>query len=144
VVPDKKSKTCTAAYKSFQVRVTTKEYEVNRFRWNDGRGYYDNKTVQGVLAARGTTYEPCVPYSNETNGVDNHLIQTITEKALSMTIGFQVPLVFLGETANSTVYLLQRTPNEGLKKRDDCNGSQEPYSTPYEILQAFGKPYQCQ
>ena len=38
------------------------------------------------------------------------------------------------------VYLHQRTANEGLTKRDDRDGYQAPYSTPYEMLHAFGKP----
>jgi len=68
------------------------------------------------------------------------MIQTITKKARSMMIDSQVRLVFWGEAVNTAVYLHLRTPNEGLKKRDDCDGYQAPYSSPYEMLHAFGKP----
>jgi hypothetical protein len=68
------------------------------------------------------------------------MIQTITEKARSMMIDSQAPLVFWGEAVNTAVYLHQQTPNEGLTKRDDRDGYQAPYPTPYEMLQAFGKP----
>jgi len=44
------------------------------------------------------------------------MIQTITEKARSMMIDSQAPLVFWGEAVNTAVYLHQRTPNEGLTK----------------------------
>jgi len=78
-----------------------------------------------VLAARGTTYEPCPPYAHYKNGVAERMIQTITEKARSMMIDSQVPLVFWGEAVNTTVYLYQRTPNEGLTRRDDRDGYQD-------------------
>jgi hypothetical protein len=115
-------------------------YEVKPYRCDKGRGEYDNKTFRQVLAARGTTYAPCPPYAHQENGVAEHMIQTITEKARSMTIDSQAPLVFWGEAVNTAVYLHQRTPNEGLTKRHDHNGYQAPYPTPYEMLQAFGKP----
>jgi hypothetical protein len=57
-----------------------------------------------------------------------------------MMIDSHAPLVFWGEAVNTAVYLHQRTPNEGLTRKDDRAGNQEPYSTPYEMLQAFGKP----
>jgi len=44
-------------------------YEVKRFRCDNGRGEYNNKTFRLVLAARGTTYEPCPPYAHHKNGV---------------------------------------------------------------------------
>jgi hypothetical protein len=91
-------------------------YQVKRFRCEDGNGQYDNKTFQHMVAARGTIYEPCPPYAHHENGVVERIIQTITEKARSMMIDSQTPLVFLGETVNTTVNLHQRTPNEGLTK----------------------------
>ena len=115
-------------------------YEVKRFRCDNGRGEYDNKTFRQVLTARGTTYEPCPPYSHHMNGVAERMIETITEKARSIIIDSQAPLVFWGEVVNTAVYLHQRTPNEGLTKRDDRNSYLAPYSTPYVMLHAFGKP----
>jgi len=114
-------------------------YEVKQFRCDNGRGEYDNKIFRPVLAARGTTYEPCSPYADHMNAVAECMIQTITEKARSMMIDSQAPLVFWGEAVNTAVYLHQRTPNKGQTKRDDRDGYQAPYPTPYEMLQAFGK-----
>jgi hypothetical protein len=93
-----------------------------------------------VLAAHGTTSEICLPYAHHENGVAERMIQTITEKARSMMIDSQAQQGIWEEAVNTAVYLHQRTPNEGLKKRDIRNGYQAPYLTPYEMLQAFGKP----
>ena len=68
------------------------------------------------------------------------MIRTITEKAPAMIIDSQAPIEFWGEAVNTAVYLHQRSPNKGLTKRDDRDGYQAPYETPYEMLQAFGKP----
>jgi hypothetical protein len=115
-------------------------YEIKRFRCDTGRGEYDNKTFRYVLAARGTTYEPCPPYARHKNGVAERMIRTITEKAQAMMIDSQVPVQFWGEAVNTAVYLHQRSPNEGLKRKNDGDGYQAPYETPYEMLHGFGKP----
>ena len=88
-------------------------YEIKRFRCDNGRGEYDNKTFRYVLAARGTTYEPCPPYAHHKNGVAERMIRTITEKARAMMIDSQAPIQFWGEAVNTAVYLHQRSPNEG-------------------------------
>jgi len=116
VLPAKKSKSCTSAYQSFQARVDSIGYKVKRLRCDNGRGECDNNTFRLVPAARGTTYEPCPPYAHHKNGVAEHMAQTITEKARSMMIDSQVPLVFWGEAVKTAVYLHQQTPNEGLTK----------------------------
>jgi len=97
-------------------------YEVKRFRCGNGRGEFDNKTFRQVLAAHGTTYEPCPPYTHHENGVSEHMIQNITEKARSMIIDSQAPHACWGEAVNTAVYLQQRTPNEALTKTDDRDG----------------------
>jgi len=68
------------------------------------------------------------------------MIRTITEKARAMMIDSQAPIQFWGEAVNTAVYLHQRSPNEGLKRRNDRDGYQAPYETPYEMLHGFGKP----
>jgi hypothetical protein len=52
----------------------------------------------------------------------------------------QAAHVFWGEAANTAVYLHQQTPIKGLTKTDDRDGYRAHFPTPYEILQAFGKP----
>ena len=66
MLPDKKSETCTTAYKAFQARVAAmgQGNQIKRFRCDNGRGEYDNKTFRSVLTTSGTTYEPCPPYSH--------------------------------------------------------------------------------
>jgi hypothetical protein len=43
VIPDKKSKTCTSAYQSFQTQGDYMRYEVKRFRCDTGRREYNNQ-----------------------------------------------------------------------------------------------------
>jgi len=114
-------------------------YEIKQFRWDNGQGEYDNKTLRDVLVARGTSYEPCRLYAHHKYGVAEHMICTITAKARAMMIDSQAPIQFWGEAINTTVYLHQRSQNEGLK-RYDRNGYQAPYETTYEMLHGFGKP----
>jgi len=114
-------------------------YEIKRFRCDNGRGEYNNTTFRYVLAACGTTYEPCPPYTHDMNGVAERMIRTITEKARAMIIDSQALIQFLEEAVNTAVYLHQRSPNEGLK-RNHRDGYQAPYETPYEMLHGFGKP----
>jgi len=113
---------------------------VKQLRCDNGHSEYDNKTVQLLLAAHGTTQEPCPPYSHHENGVAERMIQTTNKKACSMMIDSQALQVIWGEAVNTAVYLHQRTPNEDLTKRDECDRYQAPYPTPYELLHAFGKP----
>jgi hypothetical protein len=131
MLPDKKSETCTTAYKAIQARVHSmgQGYQIKRFRCDKGRGEYDNKTVRSVLTAGGTTYEPFLPYTHHKNGVAERIIRTITEKARAKMIDSQAPIQFWGEAVNNAVYLHQRSPNEGLTKRDDRDGYKAQYKT---------------
>jgi hypothetical protein len=138
LLPNKNAETCTSAYQSFQARVDSMGYEIKRFRCDNGQGENNNKTFRYVLAARGTTYEPCPPYAHRKNRVAKRMIPTITKKAQAMMIDSQAPVQFWGEAINTAVYLHQRSPNEGLK-RNDRDGYQAPYETPYEMLHGFGK-----
>jgi len=68
------------------------------------------------------------------------MIRTITNKARAMMIASQAPIQLWGEAVNTAVYLHQRSPNEGLKRKNDRDDYQAPYKTPYEMLHGFGKP----
>jgi hypothetical protein len=140
VHPDRMSKTFTSAHQPCQAGVNFRVYKVKRFRCNNGRGEYNNMTCRQVLTAHGTTYEPCSHYANRKIGVAERMIPTITEKARYMTLDSQVPHVFWGEAVNTAVYLHQRTRNEGITRRHHHIGYQAPYSTPYAMLHASGKP----
>ena len=94
LLPNKKAKTCTSAYQSFQVRVDSMGYEIKRFRCDNGRGEYDNKTFRYVLAAGSATYHPCCPYMLHQYAVAECMIRTINEKARAVIIYFQCPVKF--------------------------------------------------
>ena len=68
------------------------------------------------------------------------MITIITEKARAMLIDSQAPVHLWGKAVFTVVYLHQCSPNNGLIKRDNQDGYKAPYETPYEILQAYGKP----
>jgi len=93
-----------------------------------------------VLAARGTTYEPCLPYAHHKNGVAKRIIRTIPEKARAMMNDSQAPNQFWGEAVNTSVYLHQRSPDKSLKRQNDGDAHQAPYETPYTMLHGFGNP----
>ena len=57
-----------------------------------------------------------------------------------MPIDPQAPVHFWGEVVLTAVYLHRHIPNRGLTYRDDRDGYKAPYETPYEMLQAYGKP----
>jgi hypothetical protein len=67
------------------------------------------------------------------------MIRTFTEQAQVITIDSQAPVQFWGEAVNTRVYLHQRSLNKGLE-RNNRDGYQAPYETPYEMLHGFGKP----
>jgi len=137
VVPDMMSKTCTAAYKSFQEVVGSMGYQVKRSRCDNGSGEYDNNTFRLVLSVHGKTYEPCPLYLGNDKWFAEYMIETIPEIAWSIMNDSQVPLEFPGEAINTTKYIHLRTSKAGLMKRHNCTSYQVPYRTAYEMLHAF-------
>ena len=140
LLPIPEAKTCTSAYKAFEARVDSMVCEIMRFWCDNGLGEYDNKTFQYVLAAHGTTCEPCPGYVHHKNGVAERMICTITENAHAMMINSQTAIQLWGEAVRNAVYLHQRSLIEGLKSKNDCDGYQAPYKMPYQMLHEFGKP----
>jgi len=115
-------------------------YQIKRSRRDDGAGEYHTKSFRYVLAAHGTTYEPCPPYAHDMDRGSECMIRTITEMARAMMIDSQAPVHFWGEAVNTAVYLHQRSPDEGLKRKNDHDGYQAPCETPYKMLHGVGKP----
>jgi hypothetical protein len=140
LLPDKKQESCIAAYQHYQAKVDVRGYNIKRFRCDNGRGGFHNRLFRILLATRGTALEFSPPYEHHNNGVVERMIRTITDIARAMILDSQAPLVFWGEAINTAVYLHQRLPNEGLTKRDDCDGYKAPSKTPYEMLPSYGKP----
>jgi len=94
--------------RSFHTWVDSTGYQIKRFRCDDEQGESDNKTFRLVLAAWGTSYEPCRAFSHHKNGVAERMIHTITEDAQAKMIHSQGPIQFWGEAVNTVVYLHQR------------------------------------
>jgi len=113
-------------------------YEIKWLQCDNGWGECDKKSFQYVLVAHGSTYEPCPPYTRHKKGVAERMIHTVTEKARAMMIDTQPSIQLWGEAVNTAVYLHQRSPNEGLKRKD-CYDYKEPYEMPYQMLRSFGK-----
>jgi len=140
LLPNKTAKTCTSAYQSFLARMVSIEYEIKRFRCDNGWGEYDDDTFRFVLAARGTTYEPCPPYPHYKIGVAKRMISTLTENVRAMRIDSQARIQLWRKEVNTAVYLDQRSPDEGLNRKKHREGFQAPYEAPYALLHGFGKP----
>jgi len=91
---NKKGKSCTSAYQSFQAQVDSMGYEIKRFQCDNGWGEYSNETFRYVLVAHGITYKLFPPYAHPKNGVAKRMIRTITEKAKAMINDSQAPVQF--------------------------------------------------
>jgi hypothetical protein len=139
LLPDKKPGTCIAAYQHYQAKVDVRGYNIKCFRCDNGRGEFDNRLLQMLLASHGTALEFCLPYAHHKNAIPERVIRTITEKARAMLLDSQAPLEFWGEAIKTGVYLHQRMPNKGLTKRDDRDGYKASYISPYKILHSYAK-----
>ena len=77
-LPNTKKETCTSAFQMYQKRVEARGFRIKRFRCDNGRGEYDNKSFRGILAASGITYEPYPPlrtsqkWLSRVNDPNNH------------------------------------------------------------------------
>ena len=60
---DKKSETCVSAFQLLQHKFDAWSYDIKRFRYDNGRGEYDNRFFRSILAARGINFEPFPPYT---------------------------------------------------------------------------------
>jgi len=139
LLPNQRAMTCASPSQTFPGQVDSMGHEIQGFQGYNGRGEYDNKTFQYVLAAHGSPYDPCGLFTHHKNGVAQCMICTITERAPAIMIDSQPPVQFWGETVNATVYLHQSSLNEVLKK-NYCDGYQPPYETPCEMLHWIGEP----
>jgi len=140
LLPDKKQETCIAAYQHYQAKVDARGYNIKHFRCVNGRGEFDNRLFQPLLATCGTALEFCPPYANHRHGVTERMTCTIIEKARAMILDSQAPLEFWWEAITTAVYLHQRLPNKRLTKRDNHDGYKAPYEVPYVMLHLYGRP----
>ena len=75
----------------FKAWVTAQGYKIRRFRSDNGRGEYSNKTFQKILGDSGISFEPAPPYTQHKNGVSEHMIRTLNTKARSMLLDAGLP-----------------------------------------------------
>jgi transposase InsO family protein len=96
--------------------------QILRFRCDNGRAEYNNYDFQMLLKKEGITYEPSAPYTQNQNGVSEHMIRTLVEKARTMLLEAKLLERFWAEAVNTAVFLRNRSPTKALEGK-----------TPYEV-----------
>lgn len=118
-----------AVPKEFQEFVARMErptpYRVKTLRTN-GAGEFTSNTFINWCRARGIDKDKTMPYEHNQNGITEHVIRTINDKARTMRIGAQLPEKFRVVAGLTAGYIHNRVPNVN-------TGSK----TPMELL--FGK-----
>jgi transposase InsO family protein len=105
---DKKSETCVSAFQLLQHKFDVWGYDIKRFRYDNGRGEYDNRFFRSILATRGINFERSPPYTQHKNGVAERMIGVLIEKARAMMLDSQAP-PFWAEAVRTACYLHTRT-----------------------------------
>ena len=119
----KSAEEVSSKFQHFKAWVTAQGYRIRRFRCDNGRGEYSNKTFQKILGDSGITFEPAPPYTQHKNGVSERMIRTLNTKARSMLLDAKLPKKFWAEAIATAAYLHQRSPSNSLEGL-----------TPYELL----------
>jgi len=115
----------TSRFQEFKLRVEKMfpQFQMCRFRCDNGKGEYDNRFFRGILCASGVSFEPSPPYSQHKNRVSERMIRTIITKARTMMLDSQLPGEMWAEAIATSVYIHARSPTRTLTGR-----------TPYEVL----------
>ena len=111
----KSAEEVSSKFQLFKACITAQGYRIRRFRCDNGRGEYSNKTFQKILGDSGITFEPAPPYTQHKNGVSECLIQTLNTKARSMLLDAKLPKKFWAEAIATATYLHQRSPSNSLE-----------------------------
>jgi transposase InsO family protein len=118
----KASKVVTKAFREFKATVENAfGLRIRRFRCDNGRGEYSNEAFRTILSDNGITFEPCAPYTQSQNGVNERRIRTTVEMARSMLYDSGLGSNFWAEACNTANYLINRSPMRALE-----------HCTPYE------------
>ena len=103
---------------AFQVFKATGEktsgHLIRRFRCDNGRGEYNKRFFLKFLRAKGISYEPAAPYTQNQNGVSERKIRTIVERARTMLLEASLPERFGADAVATAVYILNRSPTKAL------------------------------
>jgi len=62
ILLDKRAESCILAFQSFKARIKSWDYTIKCFRYDNGRGEYDNTLFRRILAGTGNSFEPWPPY----------------------------------------------------------------------------------
>ncbi|KAK9694716.1 GAG-pre-integrase domain [Popillia japonica] len=96
-------------------------YKTVTLRADNGTEFV-NSEFKRFLMDKGIQLETSAPYCHEQNGAAEREIRTIVESARSMLYTKDLPLYLWAEAVNTSVYILNRTPNV-----------HTPNSTPFEL-----------
>jgi len=99
---------------------------ITRFRYDNGKGEYDNEAFRSILTEYSITFEQSPPYTQHKNGVSERMIQTHNAKARTMLLDCTLPPSMWAEAMSTANYLHAWSPTSS------NNGM-----TPYEKL--FGR-----
>ena len=108
-------------FQLFQKKVENWGYTVKRFRFDNGRGEYDNRLFCGILVAGGISCEPAPHYTQHKNSVVERTIGVLTRKARSLLLDSQAPTEFWAEAICTATYLHARTPNRAVDSKSPYN-----------------------
>ena len=119
----KSTEEVSSKFLHFKAWVTAQGYKIRRFRSDNGRGEYSNKTFQKILGDSGISFEPAPPYTQHKNGVSERMIRTLNTKARSMLLDAGLSKKFWAEAISTATYIHRRSPSNSLEGL-----------TPYELL----------
>jgi len=122
----------SAKFQHYQAWVETQGFHIKRFRSENGSGENNNSIFQGLLGEKGITFEPSPLYTQHKNGTAEPMIRTLNEKARSMMLDANVPIIFWPEAIRTACYLHRRSPTSGLAD------NRSPYEALYGTIPKIG------
>ena len=129
----KEANEVTGRFQEFHERIRKifPQWEISRFRCDNGKGEYNNTFFRGILSATGIQFQPSPPYSQHKNGVSERMIQTILCKARAMLLDACLPAALWAETVNTAVYLHSLSPSRSI-------GNKSPHEMLYGTKPSLG------
>lgn len=102
---------CFKIFKKFVENQSGRSIKILR---TDNGGEFIGTNFQNFLKDSGILHQLTVPYTAEQNGKAERLNRTIIEKTRCLLIDSELPNSFWAEAANTSVYLLNRSPTKCL------------------------------
>ena len=85
------------------------EASIRCFRYDNGKGEYDNHLFKNFLFANRITFKLSAPYTQNQNGVSKRVVRTIFKKARTMLQHARLSKRFQEEAVCTAVYLKNRS-----------------------------------